>query len=130
MVCNDVSERHYQHNRGGTWDKGKNFDGFCPLGPWLVTADEIADAQKLRMWLEVNGNTMQSSNTADMIFDIPTIVSYISTFITLYPGDVIITGTPEGVGLGMKPPVYLSAGDRMVVGIEGLGVQNQLCVDA
>ena len=128
MVANDVSERHYQHKMGGTWDKGKNFDGFSPLGPWLVTPDEVPDPQALGVWLDVNGVRMQQSSTADMIFDIKTIISYVSGFITLYPGDVVITGTPEGVGLGQKPPRFLRPGDVVTLGIDGLGVQRQLCV--
>ncbi|HET8596797.1 MAG TPA: fumarylacetoacetate hydrolase family protein [Castellaniella sp.] len=124
-VINDVSEREYQLERGGTWDKGKGCDTFGPIGPWLVTADEIADPQNLAMWLEVNGRRYQNGNSKTMIFDIATLVHYISRFTTLYPGDIISTGTPPGVGLGQKPPVYLKAGDSVRLGIEGLGEQCQ-----
>lgn len=124
-VCNDLSEREFQLERGGQWDKGKNCETFGPLGPWLVTADEIPDPQKLGLWLEVNGRRFQNGNTATMVFGVRHLVHYISQFMPLEPGDVISTGTPPGVGLGQKPPVYLRAGDRMRVGIEGLGVQQQ-----
>jgi len=124
-VCNDVSEREYQIERGGQWMKGKGCETFGPLGPWLVTADEIKDVQKLGMWLDVNGERMQTGSTKTMIFDVKTIVSYISEFMVLEPGDVITTGTPPGVGLGMKPPKFLKAGDIMSLGIEGLGEQKQ-----
>jgi 2,4-didehydro-3-deoxy-L-rhamnonate hydrolase len=125
-VVNDLSEREYQLERGGTWDKGKGCDTFGPVGPWLVTADEVPDPQNLDMWLEVNGKRYQNGNTRTMVFTVAHLVSYISRFMTLNPGDVISTGTPPGVGLGQKPdPVYLRAGDRMALGIEGLGVQHQ-----
>ena len=124
-VCNDVSEREYQIERSGQWMKGKGCPTFGPLGPWMVTKDEIKDVQKLGMWLDVNGERMQTGSTATMIFSVRTIVSYISQFMILEPGDVITTGTPPGVGLGMKPPKYLKAGDTMRVGIEGMGVQEQ-----
>lgn len=125
-VVNDVSERSFQNERGGTWDKGKGCDTFGPIGPWLVTADEIGDSQTLGMWLDVNGKRMQTGNTDTMIFDVATIVSYLSEFMTLMPGDVITTGTPPGVGMGMKPdPVYLKDGDIIELGIEKLGQQRQ-----
>jgi 2-keto-4-pentenoate hydratase/2-oxohepta-3-ene-1,7-dioic acid hydratase in catechol pathway len=128
-VINDVSERAFQVERGGTWDKGKGCDTFGPLGPWLVTTDEIPDPQVLGLWCEVDGKRMQDGNTGKMIFDVATLVSYVSEFITLYPGDVIATGTPAGVGLGMKPePVFLRPGQRMRLGIDGLGTQEQLLV--
>ncbi len=124
-VINDVSEREYQLERGGAWDKGKGCDTFGPIGPWLVTADEVADPQNLSMWLDVNGKRFQSGNSKTMVFDVATLVHYISRFTTLYPGDIISTGTPPGVGLGQKPPVYLRAGDTVALGIEGLGEQRQ-----
>jgi len=125
-VVNDVSEREYQIERGGTWDKGKGCDTFGPVGPWLVTADEVADPQQLGMWLEVNGRRFQNGNTRTMIFGVAQLVSYISRFMTLYPGDLISTGTPPGVGMGHKPePVFLKQGDKMKLGIDGLGEQNQ-----
>jgi 2,4-diketo-3-deoxy-L-fuconate hydrolase len=125
-LINDVSEREYQIERGGTWDKGKGCDTFGPVGPWLVTADEIKNPQKLGMWLDVNGKRFQTGNTKTMIFDVQTIVSYVSEFMTLMPGDIITTGTPPGVGMGVKPkPRYLKAGDVMTLGIEGLGEQRQ-----
>ncbi|TAD86157.1 MAG: FAA hydrolase family protein [Bacteroidetes bacterium] len=127
-VHNDVSERAYQLERGGTWDKGKGCDTFAPIGPWLVTKDEIANPHNLRLWLKVNGVTMQDGNTDDLIFNIPYLVSYISQFMTLLPGDIISTGTPAGVGLGFNPPVYLKAGDVVELGIDGLGVSSQNCV--
>ena len=127
-VCNDVSERAYQTERGGQWMKGKGCATFGPLGPWLVTPDEIEDVQKLDMWLDVNGKRMQTGSTATMIFDVVTCVSYISQFMVLEPGDVITTGTPPGVGMGMKPPVYLKAGDSVALGIAGLGEQKQSVV--
>ena len=130
-VINDVSEREWQLERGGSWDKGKGFDTFGPLGPWLVTRDEIADPHQLNLWLEVDGKRYQNGNTRTMIFQIPKLVSYLSQFMSLQPGDVISTGTPPGVGLGIKPePVFLRAGQRMRLGIEGLGEQEQLTVDA
>jgi 2-keto-4-pentenoate hydratase/2-oxohepta-3-ene-1,7-dioic acid hydratase in catechol pathway len=124
-VCNDVSEREFQAERGGQWMKGKGCPTFGPLGPWLVTPDEIADVQKLSMWLDVNGERMQNGSTSTMIFDVKMLVSYISHFMALLPGDVITTGTPPGVGLGMKPPRFLKAGDTVSLGIEGLGTQQQ-----
>lgn len=125
-VVNDVSEREYQIERGGTWDKGKGCDTFGPVGPWLVTADEIADPQDLEMWLEVNGKRYQNGSTRTMVFGVAQLVSYVSRFMTLYPGDLISTGTPPGVGMGQKPaPVYLKAGDEMKLGIAGLGEQRQ-----
>lgn len=124
-VINDVSEREYQMERGGTWDKGKGCDSFGPIGPWLVTADEVPDPQNLDMWLDVNGTARQRGNTRTMIFDVATLVHYISQFTTLYPGDVISTGTPPGVGMGHKPPVYLQPGDTVRLGIQGLGEQQQ-----
>ena len=125
-VVNDVSEREYQIERGGTWDKGKGCDTFGPIGPWLVTADEVPDPQQLSMWLEVNGHRHQDGSTRTMVFGVAQLVSYISRFMTLYPGDLITTGTPPGVGMGHKPqPIYLRAGDKMRLGIEGLGEQNQ-----
>ncbi len=125
-VVNDVSEREYQIERGGTWDKGKGCDTFGPVGPWLVTTDEISDPQNLAMQLDVNGERRQRGSTKTMIFSAAHIVSYVSRFMTLYPGDLIATGTPPGVGMGMKPsPVYLKAGDTMKLTIEGLGTQQQ-----
>lgn len=127
-IVNDVSERSYQMERGGTWDKGKGCDTFGPIGPWLVTADEIDDPQSLDVSLLVNGEAMQSGNTRTMIFDVKKIVSYVSEFMTLEPGDVITTGTPPGVGLGMTPPRFLQPGDVMTVSISGLGEQRQQVV--
>ena len=124
-VVNDVSEREYQLERGGTWDKGKGCDTFGPVGPWMVTADEVADPQALPMWLDVNGTRRQDGSTKTMIFGVAELVAYVSRFMTLYPGDLITTGTPPGVGLGMKPPTYLKAGDEMRLGIQGLGEQRQ-----
>ncbi|CAN7755630.1 ureidoglycolate lyase [Paraburkholderia sp. SIMBA_054] len=130
-VVNDVSEREYQIERGGTWDKGKGCDTFGPIGPWLVTADEIPDPQRLALWLEVDGKRYQNGNTSTMIFNVAQIVSYLSRFMSLQPGDVISTGTPPGVGMGHKPePVYLRAGQTMRLGIEGLGEQQQRIVAA
>ncbi|MFN0039953.1 MAG: fumarylacetoacetate hydrolase family protein [Burkholderiales bacterium] len=126
MICNDVSEREWQIERGPTWDKGKGFDTYGPLGPWLVTRDEIADPHNLALWLDVNGQRKQSGNTNTMIFSIPKLVAYTSFLFTLQPGDIITTGTPPGVGMGMKPsPQFLKAGDVMRVGIDGLGEQTQ-----
>lgn len=122
---NDISEREFQLERGGTWDKGKGCDTFAPIGPWLATADEIENPHNLRLWLKLNGKTLQDGNTDDFIFDIPTVVSYVSQFMTLLPGDVISTGTPHGVGLGFIPPVYLKPGDIMELGIDGLGTSRQ-----
>ncbi|MEZ5925733.1 MAG: fumarylacetoacetate hydrolase family protein [Hyphomicrobiaceae bacterium] len=127
-VCNDLSERAWQMERGGQWIKGKSAPTFGPLGPWLVTPDEIADVQKLKMWLELNGEKVQNGSTETMIFGVAHLVSYISQFWRLEPGDVITTGTPPGVGLGMKPPKFLKAGDHMRLSIEGLGVQTQKVV--
>jgi 2,4-diketo-3-deoxy-L-fuconate hydrolase len=127
-VVNDVSERHYQLERGGQWDKGKSFDTFGPVGPWLVTKDEVGDVQNLDIWLDVNGERMQTGNTRTMIFDCAKIISYLSECMTLMPGDLIITGTPPGVGLGMKPPRFLKAGDVMTLGIDKLGEQRQQVV--
>lgn len=129
-ICNDVSERAFQLERGGTWDKGKCCDTFCPLGPWVATPDEVADAGTLGMWLDVNGRRMQGGSTATMIFDPVTIVRYLSAFMTLEPGDVITTGTPPGVGLGQKPPRFLGHGDVMELGIDHLGTQRQRCAAA
>ncbi len=122
---NDVSEREFQLERGGTWDKGKGCDTFAPLGPWMVTKDEIPDPHKLRLWLKVNDNMMQDGNTDDLIFNIPHLVSYLSQFMTLLPGDIISTGTPAGVGLGFNPAVYLKPGDIVELGIDGLGSSRQ-----
>jgi 2-keto-4-pentenoate hydratase/2-oxohepta-3-ene-1,7-dioic acid hydratase in catechol pathway len=127
-IVNDVSEREFQIERGGQWTKGKSADTFCPIGPWLVTADEVPDPGKIELFLEVNGKTMQKGTTANLIFHVAHIVSYISHFMTLMPGDVIPTGTPAGVGLGMKPPVFLKPGDTMRLGITGLGEQHQKVV--
>ena len=127
-VCHDVSEREFQIERGGQWTKGKSGDTYCPVGPYLVTADEVGDPQKLELFCEVNGRTMQKGTTANMIFGVAHIVSYVSQFMSLMPGDVIPTGTPAGVGLGMKPPVFLKAGDTMHLGITGLGEQHQKVV--
>ena len=127
-VVNDVSEREYQMERGGQWTKGKSCDTFCPLGPWLVTADEVGDAGKLQVSTDVNGERRQNSNTADLIFGIEHIVSYVSQFMTLMPGDVLPTGTPSGVAMGFKPPKFLKAGDTMRVAVEGLGEQNSRLV--
>jgi len=124
-IVNDVSEREYQMERGGTWDKGKGCDTFGPVGPWLVTADEIADPQDLEMFLDVNGRRCQHGNTKTMIFGVAQLVAYCSRFMTLYPGDLISTGTPPGVGLGMKPPTFLKPGDEMHLGIAHLGEQRQ-----
>ncbi|MGB4361414.1 MAG: fumarylacetoacetate hydrolase family protein [Rhodoferax sp.] len=129
-VVNDVSEREYQLDRSGTWDKGKGCDTFGPTGPWLVTADEVPDPQALKMWLEVDGKRYQNGNTATMVYQVAFLVSYLSRFMSLQPGDIISTGTPPGVGLGQKPPVYLRAGQTMHLGIEGLGTQTQVTVQA
>lgn len=128
VLHNDISEREFQLERGGTWDKGKGCDTFAPVGPWLVTKDEIKDPHNLRLWLSVNGNIMQDGNTDDMIFNIPFLVSYISQFMTLLPGDIISTGTPSGVGLGFTPNIYLKEGDVVELGIEGLGTSKQQLV--
>lgn len=129
-VCNDVSERNFQIERGGTWTKGKSHDTFGPLGPWVATKDEIADVQKLSMWLDVNGTRRQTGSTSTMIFSMAKCVSYVSQFVTLLPGDIITTGTPPGVGTGMKPPQFLNVGDVVTLGIEGLGEQRQEVVAA
>ena len=127
-AVNDISEREFQIERGGTWDKGKGCDSFGPLGPWLVTRDEVPNPQKLALWLEVNGQRMQSGSSRTMIFGVAKIVSYVSQFITLMPGDVITTGTPPGVGMGRKPQQFLKAGDTITMGVEGLGEQRQTVV--
>jgi 2-keto-4-pentenoate hydratase/2-oxohepta-3-ene-1,7-dioic acid hydratase in catechol pathway len=129
-IVNDVSERAFQLERGGQWDKGKGCDTFAPMGPWLVTRDEVADSQNLDLWLEVDGHRFQDGNTRTMLFGVAHLVSYISQFMTLHSGDVVSTGTPAGVGLGQKPPRYLRAGQTMRLGIQGLGVQEQRTVAA
>jgi 2-keto-4-pentenoate hydratase/2-oxohepta-3-ene-1,7-dioic acid hydratase in catechol pathway len=129
-ACNDVSERNFQIERLGQWTKGKSHDTFGPLGPWLVTKDEIPDVQKLSLWLDVNGKRRQTGSTSTMIFSMAKCISYVSQFLTLLPGDIITTGTPPGVGTGMKPPQYLSAGDVVTLGIEGLGEQRQEIIAA
>jgi 2-keto-4-pentenoate hydratase/2-oxohepta-3-ene-1,7-dioic acid hydratase in catechol pathway len=129
-VINDLSERSYQLERGGQWDKGKGCDTFAPIGPWLVTADEIPDPQNLDLWLEVDGRRFQSGNTRTMVFGVAHLVSYISQFMSLQSGDLISTGTPPGVGLGQKPPIYLKPGQTMRLGISGLGMQQQRIVPA
>ena len=129
-VVNDVSEREWQTERGGTWDKGKGFDTFGPVGPWLVTPDEVPDIAALGMSLDVEGQRMQTGSTATMIFGVAEIIAYVSRFLTLMPGDIITTGTPPGVGMGMRPPRYLKAGEVMRLGIDGLGVQTQKVVPA
>jgi 2,4-diketo-3-deoxy-L-fuconate hydrolase len=126
-VHNDVSERTFQLERHGTWDKGKGCDSFAPLGPWLVTKEEVDEINNLRLWLSVNGKIMQDGTTANLIFNIPFLVSYVSQFMSLLPGDVLSTGTPAGVGLGMKPPLYLKDGDVIELGVDGLGVAKQRC---
>lgn len=127
-VINDVSERSFQKDRSGQWTKGKSADTFGPIGPWLVTKDEVADPQNLRMWLDVNGKRRQDGSTSTMVYGVRFLVSYLSQFMSLHPGDIISTGTPPGVGMGMKPPVYLKPGDVMELGIEGLGSQRQVTV--
>ncbi|MGY3211132.1 fumarylacetoacetate hydrolase family protein [Mucilaginibacter sp. HD30] len=122
---NDVSEREFQLERGGTWDKGKGCDTFAPIGPFVATADEIADSGNLKLWLSVNGKMMQNGSTANFIFNVPFVVAYVSKFMTLLPGDVITTGTPAGVAMGLKPPAYLQPGDVMELGIDGLGTSKQ-----
>jgi 2-keto-4-pentenoate hydratase/2-oxohepta-3-ene-1,7-dioic acid hydratase in catechol pathway len=129
-VCNDVSERNFQIERLGQWTKGKSHDTFGPLGPWLVTKDEIPDVQKLSMWLDVNGKRRQTGSTATMIFSMAKCISYVSQFMTLHPGDIVTTGTPPGVGTGMKPPQFLNVGDVITLGIEALGEQRQEIVAA
>ncbi|MCH5685001.1 fumarylacetoacetate hydrolase family protein [Niabella sp. W65] len=128
VLHNDVSERAFQLERGGTWDKGKGCDTFAPLGPFLATKDEITDPDNLRLWLKVNGQTMQDGTTANFIFKLPHVISYVSQFMTLLPGDVISTGTPAGVGMGFSPSVYLKPGDVIELGIDGLGTSSQTCV--
>jgi 2,4-diketo-3-deoxy-L-fuconate hydrolase len=129
-VMNDVSERDFQLNRSGTWDKGKGCDSFGPLGPWLVTADEVPDPNQLALWLEVDGRRFQNGSTATMVYRVPFLISYLSQFMSLQPGDVISTGTPPGVGMGQKPPVYLRAGQTIRLGVQGLGQQTQRTVQA
>jgi 2,4-diketo-3-deoxy-L-fuconate hydrolase len=129
-VCNDVSERNFQLERLGQWTKGKSHDTFGPLGPWLVTKDEIADVQKLSLWLDVNGKRRQTGSTSTMIFTMAKCISYVSQFMTLLPGDIVTTGTPSGVGNGMKPPQFLNVGDVVTLGIEGLGEQRQEIIEA
>jgi len=128
-VHNDVSERDFQLNHGGQWVKGKSADSFAPLGPVLVTKDEIPDPHNLRLWLKLNGKMLQDSNTSDLIFDIPTIIEHLSQYMTLLPGDVISTGTPSGVGMGLNPPTYLEKGDVIELGIEGLGKARQIAME-
>lgn len=127
-VVNDVSEREYQLERGGTWDKGKGCDSFGPLGPWLVTTDEVPDPQALSMWLDVDGKRFQNGSTATMVYGVRFLIAYLSRFMSLQPGDVISTGTPPGVGMGQKPPVYLRAGQTVCAGIDGLGIQTQITI--
>ncbi|MEM6410519.1 MAG: fumarylacetoacetate hydrolase family protein, partial [Pseudomonadota bacterium] len=129
-VVNDVSEREFQLDRAGTWDKGKGCDTFGPTGPWLVTPDEVGDIDALGMWLEVDGERMQSGSTATLIFKVPQLISYCSLFMSLQPGDVISTGTPPGVGMGMKPPRYLKGGETLTLGIDNLGQQTQKVLPA
>lgn len=129
-ICNDVSERAFQIERHGQWTKGKGCDSFGPIGPWLVTADEVRDPENLHMWLEVNGKRYQDGSTATMVYKPAFLVSYLSQYMSLQPGDVISTGTPPGVGMGQNPPVYLEVGDRIELGIEGLGTQSQIVVAA
>ena len=127
-TINDLSEREFQVERSGQWTKGKSYDTFGPIGPWLVTSDEVKDPQNLHLWLELNGKRVQDGNTSTMVFGVAHIVAYLSQFFTLMPGDIITTGTPPGVGMGMKPPQYLKPGDKMRIGIDGLGVQEQTVV--
>lgn len=127
-VVNDVSERAWQLERGGQWIKGKGFPNFCPTGPWIVTGEEVGAPENMRLWLDVNGRRMQEGSTSKMIFDVATIVAYLSEFCRLEPGDLICTGTPPGVGLGQKPPLYLNIGDEIMLGIDGLGTQTQRVV--
>jgi 2-keto-4-pentenoate hydratase/2-oxohepta-3-ene-1,7-dioic acid hydratase in catechol pathway len=128
LLHNDVSEREFQLERGGTWDKGKGCDTFAPLGPFLATKEELKDVNAINIWLKLNGETVQNGNTKNLIFSIPELISYVSRFMTLLPGDVISTGTPAGVGLGMNPPLFLKPGDVMELGADGLGVQKQTVV--
>jgi 2-keto-4-pentenoate hydratase/2-oxohepta-3-ene-1,7-dioic acid hydratase in catechol pathway len=125
-TVNDLSEREFQAERSGQWTKGKSYDTFGPIGPWLVTRDEVKDPQDLHLWLELNGKMVQDGSTKTMVYGVAFIVAYLSQFFTLMPGDVITTGTPPGVGMGMKPPQYLKPGDKMIIGIDGLGVQRQV----
>jgi 2-keto-4-pentenoate hydratase/2-oxohepta-3-ene-1,7-dioic acid hydratase in catechol pathway len=127
-TVHDVSERHYQKDRGGQWTKGKSCDTFGPIGPWLVTKDEVPDPQNLRLWLEVDGERRQDGTTRNMVFGVKKLVSYLSDFMTLHPGDIITTGTPPGVGMGRNPPVYLQPGQTVRLGVEGLGEQRQRAV--
>jgi 2,4-diketo-3-deoxy-L-fuconate hydrolase len=127
-TINDLSEREFQIERAGQWTKGKSYDTFGPIGPWLVTSDEVKDPQNLKLWLELNGKRMQNGSTATMVYSVAHIVAYLSWFFTLLPGDIITTGTPPGVGMGMKPPRFLKAGDKMRICVEGLGVQDQVVV--
>ena len=129
-VVNDVSEREFQIERSGTWDKGKGCDTFCPLGPWLVTTDEVPNPQNLHLWLDVDGKRFQNGSTSTMVYQVPFLVSYLSRFMSLHSGDVISTGTPPGVGMGQKPPVYLRPGQTMQLGIDGLGTQTQHVIQA
>jgi 2-keto-4-pentenoate hydratase/2-oxohepta-3-ene-1,7-dioic acid hydratase in catechol pathway len=129
-VVNDISERHWQLERQGNWTKGKSGDTYGPIGPWMVTRDEVSDPQALDLWLDVNGQRMQDGNTETMIFSVKTIVSYLSQCMSLQPGDVIATGTPPGVGQSMNPPVFLKAGDKVQTCVAGLGIQNQTVVEA
>lgn len=128
LLHNDVSEREFQLERGGTWDKGKGCDTFAPFGPFLATKDEVSDINNIGIWLKLNGKTVQNSNTRNLIFNIPQLIAYVSRFMTLLPGDVISTGTPGGVGLGMNPPLYLKPGDVMELGADGLGIQKQTVI--
>ncbi|MGE4377315.1 MAG: fumarylacetoacetate hydrolase family protein [Burkholderiaceae bacterium] len=129
VLANDVSERAYQSERGGQWDKGKSYDSFAPIGPWLVTSDELLDPHAVGLWLEVNGQRVQDGNTRNFIFDLPTVLAYITQFMSLEPGDIVLTGTPHGVGLGQKPtPWFLKPGDVMRLGADGLGEQTQICI--
>lgn len=129
VLANDVSERAYQSERGGQWDKGKSYDSFAPIGPWLVTSDELPDPHAVGLWLEVNGQRVQDGNTRNFIFDVPTVLAYITQFMSLEPGDIVLTGTPHGVGLGQKPtPWFLKPGDVMRLGADGLGEQTQICI--
>ncbi len=129
VLANDVSERAYQSERGGQWDKGKSYDSFAPIGPWLVTSDELPDPHAVGLWLEVNGQRVQDGNTRNFIFDLPTVLAYITQFMSLEPGDIVLTGTPHGVGLGQKPtPWFLMPGDVMRLGADGLGEQMQICI--
>ena len=129
VLANDVSERAYQSERGGQWDKGKSYDSFAPIGPWLVTSDELPDPHAVGLWLEVNGQRVQDGNTRNFIFDLPTVLAYITQFMSLEPGDIVLTGTPHGVGLGQKPtPWFLKPGDVMRLGADGLGEQTQICI--